>query len=618
MNKMEHFLDNKAIEQMSFATFANRSYNGYPGKVLKSGICKYFRRELFSKFEWCCIEMLLFGIGGDALVTNLTNRLYILLMEEVSCDSPELVDAILLLNTFRDENDLVQKVVKLKKFCDVAIKMKRARICSYVNNWWKYNRDPVSLVSIPMDKIMEYKKPGDSDDLLRMGELLINCIEDKNTRLYGIYHDICKYDGAAGKRYRRSDPIYLYWEIVEKYLCQNEKMKVLFKFGLEMFHRKQMKERLAFGIWIGLLVINRDKLNYTQEIAPIHEGFDVGNYLQSHKRIEIDEDFVVNDWHVNKNFGKEKFGKVGSFVANECTDLLGDNFEEYKAFYIAKKAEEGKETKSNQSKKNKKNETSEKTEKRVKKEKKEENLELVDFDAMFEIQKIIHDGVCGMKKPCLVVKDRHDQRIYVLKEMSVSGMNKGSDYMFIDGLKSHFGLIDLQMSRFKSNTGIVILDSKIRKYKNNCKLGPVKTPVYFCKMIFRENKGDLVSQKEVMDNVEVKKEMLTIRLFDGLFRSSDNILRNILVGVNNRLISIDEGDIFGKRGHIFDKNDWCLKDSWCRENVEGVINTCVLGEGKKELVINRLVEYGYAPGIIEEFSERYDNYVNIVKKEFNL
>ena len=294
MDKMEHFLDKKATEQMSFATFANRSYNGYPGKVLKSGICKYFRRELFSKFEWCCIEMLLFGIGGDALVTNLTNRLYILLMEEVSCDSPELVDAILLLNAFRDENDLVQKVVKLKRFCDVAIKMKRARICSYVNNWWKYNRDPVSLVSIPMDKIMEYKKPGDSDDLLRMGELLINCIEDKNTRLYGIYHDICNYDGAAGKRYRRSDPIYLYWEIVEKYLCQNEKIKVLFKFGLEMFHRKQMKERLAFGIWIGLLVINRNRLNYTQEIAPSHEGFDVGNYLQSHKRIEIDEDFVVN------------------------------------------------------------------------------------------------------------------------------------------------------------------------------------------------------------------------------------------------------------------------------------------------------------------------------------
>ena len=120
-------------------------------------------------------------------------------------------------------------------------------------------------------------------------------------------------------------------------------------------------------------------------------------------------------------------------------------------------------------------------------------------------------------------------------------------------------------------------------------------------MIFRENKGALVSQKEVMDNIEVKKEMLTIRLFDGLFRSSDNILRNILVGVNNRLISIDEGDIFGKRGHIFDKNDWCLKDSWCRENVEDVINTCVLGEGKKELVINRLVEYGYAPGMVEKY-----------------
>ena len=42
----------------------------------------------------------------------------------------------------------------------------------------------------------------------------------------------------------------------------------------------------------------------------------------------------------------------------------------------------------------------------------------------------------------------------------------------------------------------------------------------------------------------VKKEALKIRLFDGLFRSSDNIPRNILVNDMNELLSIDEGDIF--------------------------------------------------------------------------
>ena len=43
------------------------------------------------------------------------------------------------------------------------------------------------------------------------------------------------------------------------------------------------------------------------------------------------------------------------------------------------------------------------------------------------------------------------------------------------------------------------------------------------------------------------KKILKIRLFDGLFRSSDNILRNILVNKNNELLSIDEGDYLWKK-----------------------------------------------------------------------
>ena len=40
---------------------------------------------------------------------------------------------------------------------------------------------------------------------------------------------------------------------------------------------------------------------------------------------------------------------------------------------------------------------------------------------------------------------------------------------------------------------------------------------------------------------------MKIRLFDGLFMSSDNILKNILVNEYGDLLSIDEGDLFGKR-----------------------------------------------------------------------
>ena len=78
-------------------------------------------------------------------------------------------------------------------------------------------------------------------------------------------------------------------------------------------------------------------------------------------------------------------------------------------------------------------------------------------------------------------------------------------------------------------------------------------------MDYWDNIGDLGKHKEVMNDLSVKREALKIRLFDGLFRSSDNIPRNILVNKDNELLSIDEGDIFGKRDKVFNKNDWFTK-----------------------------------------------------------
>ena len=68
---------------MKFGIFNNESYYGYSSKELKSGVCKYYRREMFDKFEWCVMEMMSFGIDerGKSLVSNIINRLKILIME---------------------------------------------------------------------------------------------------------------------------------------------------------------------------------------------------------------------------------------------------------------------------------------------------------------------------------------------------------------------------------------------------------------------------------------------------------------------------------------------------------------------------------------------------------
>ena len=73
------------MEQMVCGIFKGRSYYGFSPSVLKSGVCKYYRREFYDKFVWCIVEMLVFGFkeGSRGLITNITNRLRILLMEEI-------------------------------------------------------------------------------------------------------------------------------------------------------------------------------------------------------------------------------------------------------------------------------------------------------------------------------------------------------------------------------------------------------------------------------------------------------------------------------------------------------------------------------------------------------
>ena len=63
--------------------FNNVSEHGYKSSILKSGICKYTRRNEKDKMRWCVMEMALFANHpkGQGLVTNLINRLKILIME---------------------------------------------------------------------------------------------------------------------------------------------------------------------------------------------------------------------------------------------------------------------------------------------------------------------------------------------------------------------------------------------------------------------------------------------------------------------------------------------------------------------------------------------------------
>jgi hypothetical protein len=547
--------------------FNNSSIHGYKSSILKSGICKYFRRNEKEKMRWCVMEMSQFNKHpkGQGLVTNLINRLKVLIMEEISFH--EIANSyylILLLNLYDKNRDEYRY---LYSFCDLVFECMRNRFVSYQNCWWRYKE--YSPLNLPLEKVVKYKVSGDTDEILEVGETLIHYIETKDERMFSCLKQLIKL-GNGGTRFRRKDASYLWFAIIKDYMKTDTK-KYIYEFSLNQYHKKNMTERVAFAIWIGLMVWKSELLTTPYDDIPIlvKSQSEVSEYIKDMEKLEID-DYVTNDYHVNSSkYGLGKFATEGAFVVDEYLDI--DSLaKEKKELYI-------------QDKQNKDKTRKDKSSERITNDK----LEFIDWSEFSDID-IIEEGVCGGKVCCISVMYKESK--YILKEMRAS-MNYGKDYILIDQCKRIFGLRDMNMKRIKSNKGQLKIDPSKISFVNNVKIGD-KECIY-CMMDYWENIGDLGKHKDYMKDESVKKEALKIRLFDGLFRSSDNILRNILVNTKGELLSIDEGDIFGKRINIFNKNDY-LRDNCSKELITEVLDELLSDEhNKMAYVKDRFRTYGF-------------------------
>ena len=569
--------------------FNNQSYHGVKSSVLKSGICKYTRRNEPEKLKWCVMEMARFNEhpDGQGLVTNLINRLKVLVMEEISFHETAMVYYLILLLKWYDQDRTQYRF--LEAFCENVFTCKRNRYVSYQNCCWRnvgYKHEDVTE-----DYMKSFVKEGDSEEFKELGNKLIHYLEKKDERMFACYKEMISLENQ-GKRYKRKDPGYLWFEILETHM-KGDMKQFIFEFALEQYHKKNMTERHAFAIWIGLMVWKSELVTEPYPDVPfmVPTNETTWSYINDMKPMKID-DYVINDYHVNshKN-GLGKFALEGAYVVDEYLDF-DERAKQKKNLYILEKKMK------DEKKKDKK-----KTKQPIKKD--SEILEYIDWSEFSDV-KIIEEGVCGGKVCC--IKATYQGKPYILKEMRES-MNYGLDYILIDKCKPLFGLRDMNMKRIKSNQGQVKLDPTKISYVNNVKIGE-KECVY-CMMDYWENIGDLGKHKEVMADESVKREALKIRLFDGLFRSSDNIPRNILVNESNQLLSIDEGDIFGKRDKIFNKNDWFTKncsEEFIRSVVEELVSFQDMEEIKKLFEKYQFMNY-------EEFETRYHNYMEIVMSE---
>ena len=347
--------------------------------------------------------------------------------------------------------------------------------------------------------------------------------------------------------------------------------------------------------------MKRDDLDYSvkEYVKHIPENFD--EYRKNMTKIEID-DYVINDYHVNKGFGLGKFSEIGAYVVDEDLSLLGDKGSQYKEYYIEMKHKSDPKSKKKKLPKNT-IEVSEEVDPFI-------GLEKLSFNE-FSGLKILEDGVCGGKVPCIEITYKNQK--YILKQMGES-MNYGKDYIFMDECKSIFDLWSMEMRRVVCDKKLVKKDPKIKTFVNNNVFKDEKA--IYCMMDYFENIGDLGRNKDFLKDESILKECLKIRLFDGLFRSSDNILRNILVDKDGSLLSIDEGDIYGKRYRIFNHNEYCCKKNISDDILNDVIEDILSEkETKIKLIEKKMSIYGFQK-YISEFKDRFDNYKSIIMSEW--
>ena len=552
------------------------SEHGHKLSALKSGICKYFRRGEYEKFTWCVMEMAMFQKAEGntkGILTNLVNRLKILLMEEIHCGEVGIIlKAISLLDEFDENRD---RLHLLLEYCELVTGARRTRSVSYLNNWWKNHYDTVVYDESETDE--KFRKKGDPAEMEIIAGNLLDFLNKRDEQMFGVFTRLYRMKEKAGRRYRRSDPVYVWWEMIEDIVNTSlPVLKPIFDFAIQMFFRKNMTERPAFGVWMGLMIWRYDRLDSSEKSSRVYSVKDVDDYYRDMKPLVLDE-YVVKDYHVNKSYGLGSFAKNGAYVKDEDLSLL-DEPQKYIENYIQMKvnADEKKKTSPKKAKKSPVKMTSPKmtspkktSPKRAKKSSVENPPECMQirYEDLSDIR-VIEEGVCGGKVPCVIAV--YDGEKYILKQMGKS-MNYGADYMIIDKAKRLFGLRDMEMKRVTMNRRLDRKDKKNRSYVGNWIFS--ENDSLYCMMKYFENVGDLGKNKSYLENKDVARESLKIRLFDGLFRSSDNILRNILVNKEGELLSIDEGDMFGKRELVFNKRGDYTKRITDKETVSEVIDS---------------------------------------------
>ena len=424
---------------------------------------------------------------------------------------------------------------------------------------------------------------------------------------------------------------------------------------LKEFFVRNRKERHIFLINSLLLVFNKSKIDWNSEKMEINDNVlcnDLSKYYDNRTQLFFD-DYVI-DMHTSagrkKGKSKKEFALEGSLVVDENKEWF---VKKYRDNYISEKLKSVKKKKKKKKKKKndvdnlikdldkmeidekiksvkekRKMEINEKVKKEDEKEKKkkersksrmdkykrikkmrgkpnfddlEKNLEFVDDIDEKKIT-LCTNVTCGNKVMCFEYEGK------IWKE-SRKSMNYNRDYCVLDECKEAFGLQKISMKRVLCNFRIEKKDKSKKHWTGNWHKVVIKKgePVVYCVME-KINPGVEIGKVKVMfKDRKILKEYVKIGVFRGIFRVSDFNGRNVLIKDENKLVSIDEGDI-GKRLDILGgREKWLVKKLNKDKSIINEILNELNGHSKKEIVIKKMVEYKFNDDLCNEVLNNWKN-----------
>lgn len=654
----------------------NKSYYGYKVDVLKSALQKYLRRKELKKMEWVMTELYMFRFADNRAInvlSNVLNRVKIFNDEEMCFnDWNRYLKVHELIEEF-EKNDKKGLNILLK-ICRILVDCNMLRLNNDVKSYYGLAVDKYGLkledAEVNQSKLLRYVKEGDDKECLNLFGKFIDLFEKGSEDCcYYALKLMNKEENKVkcGRRIRRNGPSYMVWDYllsVGKHKNNENCMKML-EYKLREYHTKR-GERPIFMTASIYMMIYYDEMNWDNVIDFSKYDVtdeDIINMLNTRVKLSIDDYCIDMHCGEGRKKGKNKrdFVLEGSVVVDEYTNYIRPNMRKY---YIelglehAKKVESGelpakgrrgKKKKSikdmlvkKEIKKSKKDKSIKETKKiketkitdraklrseKYKKIKKmrgvpdfndlEKDLEFVD-SRMIDVSKIklCTENTCGNKVMCFEYEGK------IWKEGRKS-MNYNRDYCVLDECKEKFGLEKIGMKRVVSNFRIKKNDKSKKSWVDNWSLlswghcvgdsKDVKNKVVYCVMDKIEPGTEVgKKKKEMLSNRKMLKEFVKIGVFRGIFRVSDFNMRNVLMKDNNKLVSIDEGDI-GKRLDILGgkgKHKWLIKAL----NEDKTIIKEILEEinyaWDKEydcLIWSIMADYNFSKELIHEVTNNFKN-----------